>query len=418
MKTIDLRENIESQERIRFAEISKIIYKSKKAVALTGAGVSCNAGIPDFRSNNGLYDIAKRKNPKMVVKGQDLFDISIFRDEMTLSYFCTFMEALYNSSLLAKPTETHLFLKLLKDRKKLLRCYTQNIDCIESKIGLKTGINTNDLEGKRSSFIKKWQDLDVVQLHGSLHHLTCTVCFHNFEWNPSYKEQLAQGINPDCENCVMKYQERLYLGKRITGNMGILRPNIVLYGENHPHAEVLATGLNKDISLKPDLLLIMGTSLKVEGVKKLVKLLASSVHRKGGKVIFVNKTPVSQALWCNIIDYEILCDCDDFIHLLKYEIPDLFLTQEQLDSEKLNQRILTPPTTPEKFKEKIKCEDTTGIVASYSQVFVKQEDESESLVKSEHDEMLRLSIKSEKKNSVDNASKVKKPVRKRRKTTA
>lgn len=54
---------------------------------ITGAGILCNAGIPDFRSENGLYNMVKHKYPKQIVRGQDLFDINLFRDETSLEIF-------------------------------------------------------------------------------------------------------------------------------------------------------------------------------------------------------------------------------------------------------------------------------------------------------------------------------------------
>lgn len=342
MITIDLQSPRLTAEELRnnqlnLHEIAKRVYKSKKTTVLTGAGILCNAGIPDFRSLEGLYNLVKAKfpNTKLVVKGQDLFDISLFRDETLLQLFCTFMALLYALSRDAKPTETHKFIKVLKERSKLLRCYTQNIDCLEQQINLNMGINLEDFDAART-FNQSWRLLDVVQLHGNLHKLACTLCFEAYDWTEEYHQLLAGGVNPECAKCHAKYIERLYAGKRITGGtIGRLRPNIVLYGENHPQAEILAQGLNTDLKLRPDMLIIMGTSLKVDGVKKLVRLVALAVHLKGGKVIFVNKTPLSKLIWQDHIDYEVLCDCDHFIKILKVEIPDLFLTQEQLDSKRL-----------------------------------------------------------------------------------
>lgn len=332
---LQLESSKDGSKKIVLNEVIKHIFKSKKTTVLTGAGISCNAGIPDFRSADGLYNMVKTKFPDMktIVKGQDLFDISLFRNDQSLSLFCTFMESLYTSTKSAKPTETHKFIKILKDRNKLLRCYTQNIDCLESHINLNVGINLNDFN-QNQNFSQNWKGLDVIQLHGNLHKLSCTQCFANFNWTVEYQKMLGQGLNPQCSNCYAKYEERLYSGKRLTGHIGLLRPDIVLYGENHPQSEILAQGLNSDLKSKPDLLIIMGTSLKVDGVKKLVKSLATSIHAKGGKVIFVNKTSLSKQ-WENYIDYEILCDCDQFINIMKIEVPDLFLTQEQLDSKKL-----------------------------------------------------------------------------------
>lgn len=369
MKVVDLLEfdpnvhtvhELPSESSIRLAEVSKLIFKSKKSTMLTGAGISCNAGIPDFRSSDGLYNLVKAKYPKTVVKGQDLFDISLFRDELTLQIFCTFMESLYKSSLQASPTETHKFIKLMKEKNKLLRCYTQNIDGIERLMNLNTGVKLDDFDvpgnntqrAYNSNFNKNWKNLDVIQLHGDLHQLSCTQCFHTFDWTSNYQTMLSNGDNPECQNCQHKYNQRLYQGKRLTGNIGILRPGIVLYGENHPQSEILAQGFNTDIKLKPDLLIIMGTSLKVDGIKKLVKNLATMVHSRNGKVIFVNKTPLNNS-WTNYVDYQVLSDCDDFVKWLKLEIPDLFLTQEQLDSKKLkNRNQNTPPATPKKNKSK------------------------------------------------------------------
>lgn len=368
MKVIDLLaydgsqsvHELPSDASIRLSEVSKLIFKAKKTTVLTGAGISCNAGIPDFRSNDGLYNLVKQKYPKTVVKGQDLFDISLFRDELTLEIFCTFMEKLYASSVEATPTETHKFIKLLKDKKKLLRCYTQNIDDLESKIDLNTGVKLNEFD--LNHFNKFWKPLDVIQLHGNLNELSCTQCFSNFSWDKHYQSLLSNGENPECMNCYKKYQDRLYQGKRLTGSIGILRPNIVLYGENHPQSDILSQGLTSDLRLNPDLLLIMGTSLKVDGVKKLVRNLSSIIHQRNGKVIFINKTPVSGS-WEKFIDYQILSDCDGFIKFLKQEIPDLFLTQEQLDSKKLKQLESKGLKQLEKrLKEKIKQEQEHPII--------------------------------------------------------
>ena len=327
MILIDLLDNsgtsMPAETSIKLHEVIKFISKSKKMTVLTGAGISCNAGIPDFRSSDGLYNMVKAKHPKAVVRGQDLFDISLFRDEMSLSVFCTFMESLYKSSLNAKPTETHKFIKILKDKNKLLRCYTQNIDCIEQHINLKLGINLQEFDNNK--FKQVWNQLDVVQLHGNLHKLSCTNCFSQFNWNEEFQTLLANGLNPECSKCMDKYQQRLYLGKRLTGQtIGLLRPDIVLYGEHHPQMEILTQGLNSDLKSRPDCLIIMGTSLKVAGVKSLVKSLSKIIHDKGGKVIYVNKTKLSASSWKNYIDYEVVSDCDEFVRMLKTEIPDLF----------------------------------------------------------------------------------------------
>ena len=103
--------------------------------------------------------------------------------------------------------------------------------------------------------------------------------------------------------------------------VGSLRPAIVLYGEPHPLGDEIGNMQTSDIARKPDMLIIMGTSLKVHGLKKLVKDFARTVHASttdsatcrgkkwAGKVVFINKTPPT-AEWSNIIDYHIASETD------------------------------------------------------------------------------------------------------------
>lgn len=106
--------------------------------------------------------------------------------------------------------------------------------------------------------------------------------------------------------------------------IGKLRPGIVLYDEPHPLGDDIGTIETKDLNRKPDLLIIMGTSLKVHGLRKLVKEFASAVHapttsprhassKTHHKVIFVNKTAPSSE-WNGIIDYHIQGPTDDWVH--------------------------------------------------------------------------------------------------------
>ena len=102
--------------------------------------------------------------------------------------------------------------------------------------------------------------------------------------------------------------------------VGSLRPAIVLYDEIHPLGDDIGTIHTADLSKKPDMLIIMGTSLKVHGLKKLVKDFARVVHsassssgasssKKPFKVLFVNKTAPA-AEWSDIIDYHISGETD------------------------------------------------------------------------------------------------------------
>jgi len=116
--------------------------------------------------------------------------------------------------------------------------------------------------------------------------------------------------------------------------IGTLRPAIVLYDEPHPLGDDIGTIQTADIGRKPDMLIIMGTSLKVHGLKKLVKEFAKTVHASAtsggkpsspkntnsksakswtGKVIFVNRTPPPAGEWSDIIDYHIAGETDVWV---------------------------------------------------------------------------------------------------------
>jgi len=120
-------------------------------------------------------------------------------------------------------------------------------------------------------------------------------------------------------------------GKRAL-KIGTLLPNIVLYNDpsGHPSADDITTLISADLGRRPDLLLIVGTSLKVFGIKKLVRDFAKIVHANKGSVILINKVPLPASEWNGVIDYWVESDCDEWVHDLKTRIPDLWMKQEVL----------------------------------------------------------------------------------------
>lgn len=317
-------------------DVAQYLKKARRVVFITGAGVSCNAGIPDFRSEDGLYNIVKRQYPEAVVKGKDLFDSILFRDPLTVQIFHTFMAGLRKSILDAHPTPTHHLIKRLREKKKLLRCYTQNIDGLEKQVGLSLGYTEP-------------QSLEVVQLHGDIHLLKCPNCMIERDWTKEDEELLASGKAPICSECLHAENARAACGKR-SRPVGLLRPNIVLYGEEHPYGDIIGKCLAKDIKSAPDLLIIAGTSLKVVGIRHLVKDLAKAVQNKGGKVLFVNRTPVSGSMWKGTIDYHLECDTDAWVSDLKERIPLFFMNQSKIKVKQ--EKRLLDPQTPEKPPKK------------------------------------------------------------------
>ncbi len=284
------------------------------------------------------------------VKGKDLFDSVLWKDPRSTSVFYTFIASLRKRirEEVKQTTPTHRFIRTLRDSKRLVRCYTQNIDGLETREGLCTDLSRG--KGVRNRFTKKSLALpkastgqslggeqdggcEVVQLHGDLETLRCTFCQKTCGWEEGGREAvLLSGEAPECFSCMLQDQDRRDRGKRGT-KIGVLRPNIVLYGEEHPSADAVSSITTHDLGFAPDVLLVIGTSLHVHGLKILIKEFAKSVHaRAGGKgrVIFVNHTKPPESVWKNTMDYWVCMDCDEWIGSLKSHRPDLWHIQSEL----------------------------------------------------------------------------------------
>ena len=207
----------------------------------------------------------------------------------------------------AQPTSFHHLLRALDNRGRLLRVYTQNIDAIEQKSGLSFGVP--EFEGKRNKPRSK-QKLNVtdepcpvpstsrlpsppaetprcIPLHGTLQTMHCQICNHSFPLL-QYLPALISGHPPSCPECTSLETTRQLVGKRPRG-IGKLRPNVVLYNEAHKDGEGVGEVVQKDLigSSKgkgrsgADLLLVVGTSLRVPGTKRMVREFAKAVRARG-----------------------------------------------------------------------------------------------------------------------------------------
>ncbi|KAI9831803.1 MAG: hypothetical protein M1819_004700 [Sarea resinae] len=391
MPTLDVK----STDDRHLQDVADALAGAKKVVMITGAGISTNCGIPDFRSQDGLYSLIQSQYDSAFggklsapdptrpttpledtydtfsssqestlsqrsrkdslpgnIKGKDLFDSVIWKSEESTSIFCKFITSLRRKVLdVQHTTPTHKFIRTLRDGGKLVRCYTQNIDGLESREGLNLDLNRG--KGNKARFMKKVVEkarpdalilpghemdggCEVVQLHGDLKVLRCSLCHRLCSWDDEDREEaFLRGKSPPCQFCASKDNDRRGRGKRGTA-VGLLRPNVVLYGEEHPMASLLSPMTTSDLSLGPDLLLILGTSLRVHGLKVLVREFAKSVHARGrgkGKVIFVNATKPPESVWNDVIDWWIEMDCDTWVVDLKERRGDLWLRQGELKLE-------------------------------------------------------------------------------------
>lgn len=358
--TLDLNaSSADPHVRRTLSDISLSVSKCKKIVVVTGAGISCSCGIPvrfrfqtsrlfihpptqDFRSSDGLYSLVKQRYPDVVLKGRDLFEASLFRDPKSAAVFYTFISQLKSSIDSASPSPTHGFIKTLDTKGKLLRSYTQNIDGFEEQAGL-MGRSSQDAKADKGKQKIRTRDVRNIQLHGDIHRVRCTACSAEYPCTQEHLKYFSEGTPPSCSDCLTRCESLSTFPVTIVPDItckanaraarsarplkvGSLRPAIVLYGEPHPLGDEIGNMQTFDLARKPDMLIIMGTSLKVHGLKKLIKDFARTVHdsvssngtanssrgrRWAGKVIFVNKTPPPSE-WSNIIDYHIAGETDEW----------------------------------------------------------------------------------------------------------
>lgn len=211
----------------------------------------------------------------------------------------------------AKPTPTHAFLKRLIDEKRVIRWYTQNIDGLEERVGLGTTVSEPSITPNLSS-------VPVVGLHGTLGKLSCTVCKSIYEYkSEEHGPILKSGQSPDCSACQERSAARQERGQRKLKS-GILRPDIVLYNEPHPQGDLIAELLSADLARRPTMLLVIGTSLKVVGLKRMIKDVARAIRRDNpegeGLCVYLNKTEVQgRSEWRSVFDYELVGECDAWV---------------------------------------------------------------------------------------------------------
>ncbi|EMP27833.1 NAD-dependent deacetylase sirtuin-2 [Chelonia mydas] len=204
--------------------------KCRNVVCIVGAGISTSAGIPDFRSpGTGLYANLQSYN---LPYPEAIFEINYFKQHP--EPFFALARELYPGQF--KPTVCHYFIRLLKEKGLLLRCYTQNIDTLERVAGL-------DQE-------------DLVEAHGTFFTSHClgSSCKKKYtlDW---MKEKIFSTVTPKCDKC-----------------QSLVKPDIVFFGENLPPR--FFTLMQSDFQ-KVDLLIIMGTSLQVQPFASLVSRVAA-----------------------------------------------------------------------------------------------------------------------------------------------
>ena len=210
----------------KIKKLQEMINESHNIVAFTGAGVSTDSGIKDFRSKDGLYS-KKTKYPAEYMLSSDMF----FKHT---EEFYEYYKANFNT-LDVLPNVTHQYLQKLEETGKLKAVITQNIDGLHTKAGSK----------------------NVLEIHGTIYDNHCLKCGKYYNGQYIFN---SQGI-PKCK-CG-----------------GIIKPDVTLYGEMLPPAFIEA----ESYIAQADMLLVLGTSLIVEPASSLI------LSFKGKYLVLINK---------------------------------------------------------------------------------------------------------------------------------
>lgn len=215
-------------------KLSKILKESNNIVFFGGAGISTESGIPDFRSETGLYktDSGMGYPPEVMLS-------HTFFMEHTEDFFKFYKEKMIYTD--AKPNSAHLALAALEELGKLKAVVTQNIDGLHQVAGSK----------------------NVYELHGSIHRNYCTKCHTFYDLNFILKSKEI----PKCLKC----------GETV-------KPDVVLYEESLD--DDVINGAIRAIE-HADTLIIGGTSLAVYPAAGLIN------YFKGKNLILINKSSTS-----------------------------------------------------------------------------------------------------------------------------
>ncbi|KAJ9607857.1 hypothetical protein H2200_007936 [Cladophialophora chaetospira] len=284
----------------------KAVRTRRKIVVVAGAGISVSAGIPDFRSSHGLFK-SLRSAHNLKGSGKQLFDAAVYKDDDSTSAFHNMVRKLSKLSADAQPTIFHNFLARLAVEGRLLRLYTQNVDCLESSLPpLATQVPLNHKA--------PWPK--TIQLHGGLEKMMCQKCRHISD----FEADLFNGATPPlCPQCVAADALRTALAGKRSHGVGKLRPRIVLYHEHNPDDEAIGAVTTADIKTRPDCVIVVGTSMQIPAVRRIVHEMCQIVRdRREGTTVWINRDPVPRGkdledCW----DLIVTGDCDEVARMAR-----------------------------------------------------------------------------------------------------
>jgi len=226
--------------------LREILDSSRRVAVFTGAGISTESGIPDFRSADGLWTKIKPIDYDEFISSQEARHRSW---QLKLE-----MEAKWSD---ARPNRGHRAVAELVKRGKCHGVITQNVDGLHQMSGV--------------------DDDKVIELHGNNTYARCIDCGTRHELEPIMAAFQCDGRLPVCCRCG-----------------GIVKSATISFGEAMPEA---AMGRAQAVTLKADLFLVLGSSLVVYPAAGFPKLAAEM----GTRVVIINREPTAMDIYAELV---------------------------------------------------------------------------------------------------------------------
>jgi len=230
-----------------------LVSSARRITVLTGAGISTDSGIPDFRGPNGLWT----KNPA----AEKSATLQHYLADPEVREFA-WQNRLANSAHTREPNAGHFALVELEQQHELVALVTQNVDGLHQRAG---------------------SDPDkVVEVHGTMHFTLCWTCGDRRPMVEALVRVRAGEVDPDCVVC------------RAEGRSGILKSDTISFGQN-----LVPTVIDRALRAAEDcdLLLAIGSTLQVYPVANMVP----RARECGAAVVIVNGEPTKMDSAADIV---------------------------------------------------------------------------------------------------------------------
>lgn len=218
----------------RIEQSVSLLKAARYITVFTGAGISTESGISDFRSKGGVWDRYR------IVTYQEF----IASHESRVEYWAMKKE-LFREMNGAMPNKAHRALADLEKSVNLQCLVTQNIDGLHQDAG----------------------SSNVIELHGTNRKAVCLKCGKVWPIETIQERLEAGDPDPACDDC-----------------RGFIKPATISFGQAMPEQDMMRA---YDCAAACDLLLMIGSSLQVEPAASIPR----EAHRTGAKLIYINRTP-------------------------------------------------------------------------------------------------------------------------------